>query len=116
MRIKTLLLIVFGALASCQSPLPLLRFPSGQAPLNEIFSFEVELVDGPAESVSVNADMPAHGHGMITEPVVIKIDETHYRVDGMMLHMPGYWEIYVEVSRNGQSERFMVPLTLEAWQ
>jgi len=116
MRIKALLLLLLGALASCQGPLPLLHFPNGKAPLNEIFSFEIELVDGPAESVSVDADMPSHGHGMITEPVVTKIDATHYQVDGMMLHMPGYWEIYVEVTRNSESERFMLPLTLEAWE
>ncbi|MBC8370497.1 MAG: hypothetical protein H8E25_10895 [Planctomycetes bacterium] len=116
MKIKAVLLIVFGALASCQSPLPLMHFPDGQAPLNEIFSFEIELIDGPADSVGVDADMPSHGHGMITEPVVNKLDGTHYQVDGMMLHMPGYWEIYVDVMRDGDSERFMLPITLEAWQ
>ncbi|MFT7516756.1 MAG: hypothetical protein ACI84O_000541 [Myxococcota bacterium] len=116
MRIKLLLLLALGALASCQSPLPLIHFPDGKAPLNKIFSFEIELLDGPAESVSVDADMPSHGHGMITEPVVTKIDAAHYKVDGMILHMPGYWEIYVELTRDGESERFMVPLTLEAWE
>ena len=116
MRRKLLLLLVLGALASCQGPLPLMHFPNDRAPLNEIFSFEIELVDGPAENVSVDADMPSHGHGMITEPVVTKIDATHYQVDGMMLHMPGYWEIYLEVTRDNESERFMLPLTLEAWE
>ena len=113
---KLLLLLMLGALASCQGALPLMHLPDGKAPLNEIFSFEIELVSGPAERVSVDADMPSHGHGMITEPVVTQIDATHYQVDGMMLHMPGYWEIYVEVTRDSESERFMLPLTLEAWE
>jgi hypothetical protein len=116
MRRKLLLLLVLGALASCQSSLPLVHYPDGGAPLNEIFSFEIELIDGPAAAVAVDADMPSHGHGMITQPVVTKIDAMHYRVDGMMLHMPGYWEIYIDVTRDGNCQRMMVPITLDAWQ
>ena len=107
---------MLGALASCQGALPLMHLPDGKAQLNAIFCLDIELVSGPDERVSVDADMPSHGHGMITEPVVTKIDANHYQVDGMMLHMPGYWEIYIDVTRDGESESFMLPLTLEAWE
>ncbi|MDP6963319.1 MAG: hypothetical protein QGF46_04055 [Planctomycetota bacterium] len=116
MKTKFLLSLVIGALTSCQSPSPLLHFPDGQAPLNEIFSFNIELIDGPADAVGVDADMPSHGHGMITAPQVTRIDGSNYLVDGMMLHMPGYWEIFVEVTRDNNTQRFVLPLTLEAWQ
>jgi hypothetical protein len=36
-----------------------------------------------------------------------------YRVDGMLFHMPGYWELYFDLSREGVMERAQGAVTLE---
>lgn len=56
---------------------------------------------GEAESVSVAAHMPEHGHGMNYRAEVSPVATSLYRVDGMLLHMPGTWELVIEV-RSGQ--------------
>ncbi|KAA3611828.1 MAG: hypothetical protein DWQ01_07010 [Planctomycetota bacterium] len=94
------------------SPVELL-LPEGGPPLNRHFSLQV-LVPGPApEKVVVDADMPAHRHGMLTQPVLTPQEEGRYRVDGMLLHMPGAWVITVDVTRNGVVERSEFPLNLD---
>jgi YtkA-like len=79
-------------------------------PLNEQFDLDVTVtfasdlpVDDDVE-VDVDARMPAHNHGMNTEPVITKVAAGSFHVDGMNLHMPGEWELYVDVYPNGISE------------
>ena len=63
--------------------------------------------------VKVDADMPAHGHGMNTQPEVVAGKEGDYRVDGMLFHMAGEWVITVEVGRQGKMERASFPVQIE---
>jgi hypothetical protein len=74
-------------------------------PLNEPFSLDV-IVRGrckasPARLIDleVDADMPAHGHGMFTAPKVTAADAGRLRVTGMLFHMPGEWTIRFVVRR-----------------
>ncbi len=64
-------------------------------------------------SVLVNADMPEHQHGMNTQPEIALVSPRRYRVDGMLFHMAGDWEIYVDVTRSGSSERAVFPVRVE---
>lgn len=42
--------------------------------------------------IAVDGGMPAHGHGLPTEPQVISTDmEGEYRVEGLKYSMPGEW-------------------------
>ena len=89
-------------------------------PLNEGFSIDVwiEDPDDPAlslESISLAADaaMPDHGHGMRTQPRVTRNEDGSFRVDGMMFHMPGYWELYLDVLRGAIRERSQFAIELE---
>ena len=57
------------------------------------------------EAVSVDARMPAHGHGMNYRPSIAALGGGSYRADGLMLHMPGRWELVFEVREDGRAER-----------
>jgi len=61
--------------------------------------------DRPAELVAVDAQMPEHRHGMNYRPTIVALGEGRYRVDGMVFHMPGRWEISLDVRAGEESER-----------
>ncbi|MCR4266225.1 FixH family protein [Nitratireductor sp. ZSWI3] len=49
--------------------------------------------------IAVDGGMPAHGHGLPTEPKVTEnLGEGRYRVEGMRFNMGGHWEIRVGIS------------------
>lgn len=80
-------------------------------PLNRVFSLDVrvwrdEAMTTPATDVAVSADaaMPHHHHGMNLVPRAERKGDGAFRVNGMLFHMPGYWEIYVDV-RDAQGKR-----------
>lgn len=80
-------------------------------PFNEPFSLSVMVHDGEDRSTMytdrvllVDATMPAHAHGMETVPEVTQDESGVYRVDGMLFHMAGEWELEFEVLFEGTSE------------
>jgi YtkA-like len=78
--------------------------------INEIHDWvlHIETVEGdPAAGaiVAVNGDMPAHGHGMPTEPqVTADLGDGDYLVEGMSFQMGGYWIVDVTVTFEGQTD------------
>jgi len=78
--------------------------------INELHEWmlHIETVDGePAAgaNVSVNGDMPAHGHGMPTEPqVTADLGGGDYLVEGMSFQMGGYWIVDVTVTFDGETD------------
>ncbi len=89
-------------------------------PQNDLFSLKVWVADAatptaPARDVTVvvDAGMPEHQHGMNTAPQLTATAEGWYDVEGMMFHMPGFWEIYVDVTRGGVTERAQFRVDLE---
>lgn len=87
-------------------------------PINVIHEWvlHIEMPDGePVEgaSVSLNGDMPAHGHGMPTQPQVTgDLGGGDYRVEGMSFQMGGYWIIDVTVTANGMTDLIRFGLDL----
>lgn len=64
--------------------------------------------------VELSADMPAHGHGLLASPQVSAGSAPgRYRVEGLRFHMPGHWEIKVQVSRAGKHDELVLPIELE---
>ena len=63
--------------------------------------------DEPAkpESVSVDARMPGHGHGMNYRALIKAVGNGRYRAEGLMFHMPGEWELTFTVVEGGVTER-----------
>ena len=64
-------------------------------------------------TVAVDARMPAHQHGMKQVPSVHPLGDGRFRVEGMLLHMTGHWELYVDVTSGAVTERAQWDLTLE---
>ncbi|MCC7276595.1 MAG: FixH family protein [Alphaproteobacteria bacterium] len=63
--------------------------------------------------VRVDAWMPEHGHGMNYGPVVTAERDGRWRVDGLMFHMPGRWEIRFDVGTRQRTERLAAEETVE---
>lgn len=88
------------------TPLP------GEFPDNETFSLEVwvGLSADPRYcskelTLSVDAAMPQHGHGMNRVPRVSRIEPGHFLVEGMYFHMTGMWELYLDITDGALTER-----------
>lgn len=83
-------------------------------PLSQPFSMEIKFCDdADIQSVSVDAIMPAHQHGMNYTPVIVDLGEGSFRVDGMLFHMLGVWEIQVGLVRDKGVTRYTQTITLK---
>ena len=76
---------------------------AGTVQIGRIQSWILELRDAAGEPLSgarvaIGGGMPAHGHGLPTEPrVTAALPEGRYRIEGMKLNMHGDWVIDVAV-------------------
>jgi len=79
-------------------------------PFNEHFELTVE-IEGwqPGVSLALDFVMPSHGHGMTTTPGVEHLGEGLFSVVGLLLHMTGAWELYVDLTEGGVRERIVLP-------
>lgn len=88
---------------------------------NELMGLEAELLEGcgegakPAEGVRlvVDASMPEHRHGMTTQARALPLGAGRWSVAGLLFHMPGYWELYFDLARDGVVERAQMEFRLE---
>ena len=88
-------------------------------PENEPFELDVRLYHDAertrpltgAENVG-SAWMPDHGHGMNRRPEATEVEPGRYRVRGMLLHMGGFWQLFIDVIAGGVSERAQFELEL----
>ncbi len=55
--------------------------------------------------VRVDANMPAHRHGMNYRPTVVRARDGTYRAEGLMFHMPGRWDLTFDVIAGNTTER-----------
>lgn len=77
--------------------------------LGELFEAVVEVtaLDGGAadlEAFSLDATMPHHGHGMVTQPEHEPVAKGRFRTRGLKLHMPGEWTFTVRARVDGRPE------------
>lgn len=64
--------------------------------------FALDIVVCPApQALAVDADMPAHRHGMNYRPTVQSLGHGRYRAEGLLWHMPGRWRLMFDVDRAG---------------
>ena len=49
------------------------------------------------DALKVDAQMPEHRHGMNYRPAVKRVAAGQWRVEGMMFHMPGRWQLAFEL-------------------
>jgi len=79
-------------------------------PLNRIHSWvlHVETSDGkPVEKAVIKVDggMPAHNHGLPTQPAVTEMGNGDYLVQGIKFSMNGHWELWFEIQSAGVIEK-----------
>ena len=89
-------------------------------PLNQLFGLEVAVEEGcspprrpSAAALRVDAAMPGHRHGMNTDAVVTPRGGGRFGAEGLLLHMPGRWEMYFDVTEQGVTERAQLDFILE---
>jgi hypothetical protein len=62
-------------------------------PVGKHFSLNVQICGPAPVLLKMDADMPAHKHGMNYKPAISSLGSGMYRVDGLMFHMPGQWRV-----------------------
>ena len=79
-------------------------------PVNQMhqWTLHVQTADGqPVENatISIDGDMPQHGHGLPTRPQVTKnLGDGKYLVEGMKFQMGGWWVMDFTISADGQTD------------
>ncbi|HVE39865.1 MAG TPA: FixH family protein [Planctomycetota bacterium] len=70
---------------------------------------------GPAADLDVQVDarMPAHFHGMNRVAKVTRGSGNSWKAEGLLFHMPGHWELYVDVTQGGATERAQLDVDLK---
>jgi hypothetical protein len=65
------------------------------------------------ESLSVDARMPEHRHGMNYKAELKPLGPGRWRAEGLMFHMPGRWELMFDLRANGVTDHLSSDLTIE---
>lgn len=64
-------------------------------PVGRHFALDIAVCAAPGTaapvSLRVDADMPAHRHGMNYKPTVQALGDGRFVAEGLMFHMPGRW-------------------------
>lgn len=81
------------------------RFEPSQLAVAEHFSMYFRVCrEGESlepEKFKVDAVMPKHGHGMNYPVGVVTRPDGVIETTGMMFHMPGFWQIRIDLSHDG---------------
>ena len=85
-------------------------------PLNRIHSWllHVDTLNGkPVENaiISVRGSMPAHKHGLPTQPQVSEIGGGDYLVEGLKFSMTGLWQVWFDIRTQDITDK--VKFTIE---
>jgi hypothetical protein len=109
--------LIAASAAACPLPPPALQQGGLQAvwkaegvpiAVGKIFSVEVQVCPANAVLTRMDATMPAHQHGMNYRPSVQRVGDAkdnRWRADGLMFHMPGRWELRLDIQANGRTEK-----------
>jgi cytochrome c peroxidase len=99
-----------------ESPRFVLAYKAEPIEVAKHFSLDVEVCPKPGEPVpealKVDAHMPEHRHGMNYAPTLKPLGSGRWRAEGLMLHMPGRWELLFEVHAGGVTDRLSGPVAL----
>ncbi|MCW8193432.1 auxin-binding protein [Proteobacteria bacterium 005FR1] len=86
--------------------------------LNQIHHWTVYLQDVAGNSVAdasieVTGRMPAHDHGLPTQPRARAADgEGKYLIEGLRFHMPGEWQLEMDISASGTEDSLVITFEL----
>jgi len=58
--------------------------------------------------------MPAHGHGLPTQPQVTEhLGDGRYQLDGLMFNMAGQWQLIFGINTREHADRVVFDLTID---
>jgi len=80
--------------------------------LNRPVRLHLRVVGGSVTDVIVDGRMPAHRHGLIHAPKLIRKSEREWVVEDLLLHMPGRWVISIDIGDHGDYRRVDIPIQL----
>lgn len=93
------------------------RWEPAELKVGQFFAAEVITCRAPGaehvREVSIDATMPAHGHGMNYRPSATRAAPGHYRFTGLMLHMPGKWRVTIDLVQSGKRTRLTHEVNLQ---
>jgi hypothetical protein len=96
-----------------------LRSSPAVIPLNDLFALTMEVrptskvpTSEPLE-LSMAATMPSHQHGMITQPQVTALGQDRFRIEGLLLHMAGEWELLFDIRAGALHDQARTTFRLE---
>lgn len=67
----------------------------------------------PGLGLVVDADMPEHLHGTNRVPRIERRADGTYLIENLYLHMPGWWEVFLDVVESPWTERAQMRVELE---
>lgn len=73
-------------------------------PAAEPFALVVRLCPAEAVLLAVDATMPAHRHGMNYRPSLKPLGGGRWRVEGLLFHMSGTWELRLDLRHAGRAQ------------
>ena len=86
-------------------------------PRNKVFSLNILFRSArkkiKIKSLSFDARMPVHRHGMVTLPKATMLSEDSFLIEGVKLHMMGTWEFTIKVDTNLGQKIFVIPYELD---
>jgi hypothetical protein len=56
--------------------------------------------------------MPAHFHGMNRVAKMSRAGSA-WKAEGLVFHMPGHWELYIDITQGGSTERAQIDVDLK---
>jgi hypothetical protein len=68
------------------------------------FALLVRVCPAEAQLVAVDATMPAHRHGMNYRPSLQPLGDGRWRVEGLLFHMSGTWELRLDLRAAGRTQ------------
>ena len=85
------------------------RWEPGVLKVGQFFAAEVVACrapgPGPVREMLLDAQMPAHGHGMNYRPTVTLTGPGRFRFTGLMLHMAGRWRLTFDLVQGDRRTR-----------
>lgn len=76
------------------------------------FALLVTLCPADAQLLRVDATMPDHRHGMNYRASIKALGDGRWRVEGLLWHMSGRWELSLDLQSQGQAHRLRQSVTL----
>ncbi|MDO8419899.1 MAG: hypothetical protein Q7S90_07670 [Rubrivivax sp.] len=88
------------------------RAESGTIAISRPFALLVTVCPAEARLLRVDATMPEHRHGMNYRPSVQALGPGSWRVEGLLWHMAGRWELRLDVEAGDTTHTLRQSVTL----